>query len=69
LDKAVTELIAALKDQDAYVRGVAALSLGSIGPEAKEAAPALLAALKDGDSGVRRSAANALRKIQAVGKS
>ena len=69
MDKAVTELIAALEDRDWAVRCDAVRALEQIGPAAKEAMPALLVALKDRDSGVRLSAPNALRKIQAVGKS
>src|SRR5262249_2216139 len=42
---AVPGLIAALKDEDTVVRWQAALALGLIGPEAKEAVPALRAAL------------------------
>jgi len=45
------------------VRRVAVVTLGGIGPRAKEAIPALIAALKDDDPGVRQTAAGALGGI------
>jgi len=42
---------------------VAALVLGNIGPEAKDAVPVLERALKDQHAGVAGEAANALRRI------
>ena len=58
------DLIDALKDKDAIVRGEIAESLGEIGPDAKDAAPALTALLKDKNKDVRKNAAEALKKIQ-----
>ncbi len=52
-------LIDALKNGSEH----AALALGEIGPDAREAVPALLAAIKSGQEDVSRSAAEALRKI------
>jgi HEAT repeat protein len=62
-DTVVPALRAALNDLIAQVRSAAALALGEIGPEAKDAVPDLRAALKDQDGDVRRAAAEALRKI------
>ena len=59
----VARLITGLKNRDAMVRRVAVVTLGGIGPEAKEAIPALIAALKDDDPWVRRTAAGALGGI------
>ena len=56
-------LIAALKDQNANVRGGAAEALGRIRPEAKEAVPALIVALKDQNENARSAAAEALGRI------
>jgi HEAT repeat protein len=56
----VPALIAALKDQDGWVRHEAASALGQIG---KTAVPALIAALKDKDGWVRYEAASALGQI------
>jgi len=57
---AVKGLMEALKDKDAEVRKNAAISLGRIGKEAKDAVPALAAALKDSDTDVRGATALAL---------
>jgi len=54
-----------LKDTDAKVRGLAALTLGKIGPAAKGAAPALAACLADADTTVASQAAQALARIGA----
>src|SRR3954467_9652077 len=43
----IPALVAALKDENTYVRRDAARALGRFGAEAREAAPALLAALRD----------------------
>ena len=59
----VARLITDLKNRDAMVRRVAVVTLGGIGPRAKEAIPALIAALKDDDPGVRQTAAGALGGI------
>jgi HEAT repeat protein len=48
---------------DPWARRQAAHFLGSLGPAAKEAAPALNAALEDRDEGVRDAAAKALKSI------
>ena len=60
---AVKALMEALKDKDAEVRKNAAVSLGRIGPKAKNAVPALAAALKDGDNDARGASALALGRI------
>ena len=56
----VAPLTAALKDERPVVRKMAALVLGDLAPDAREAIPALIAALRDADEGVRRRAAVAL---------
>jgi HEAT repeat protein len=53
-------LIAALSDEDADVRLVAAQRLRGHGPEAAKRARALIVALKDEHAGVRREAAESL---------
>ena len=60
--RAVPSLIAALK-KDALVRQNAALALGQIGPDARDAVPALKEALGDSEWTVRRHAAIALGHI------
>ena len=60
---AVPRLIATLKDESALIRGNAAVALGSIGAEAKDAVPALIDALKDPDFYVRSYAAEGLENI------
>ena len=59
-DKAVPELLVALRDPDAAVRRQALHALGGITPlpEPKATVPALIAALQDADAEVRESAAN-----------
>jgi HEAT repeat protein len=52
-----------LKSSDPWARRQAARCLGSLGPQAREAAPALTAALEDKDEGVRSAAAEALKSI------
>ncbi len=56
----VPTLIHKLKDEDGWVRFLAAGELGAIGPAAKEAVPALEAAARDGVEG----AESALKKIR-----
>ncbi len=56
----VPALIAALNDENSYVRWNAAVALGHLGPDAREAVPALIAALKDTDQSVQYDAAIAL---------
>jgi HEAT repeat protein len=60
----VAVLRGTLKSPDPWVRRRAADCLGSLGPNAKEAAPALSALLEDGDEGVRAAAGKALQSIQ-----
>jgi hypothetical protein len=59
----VSILIKALVDRDRWVRISAAVALGQIGPEAKEAVPALIKALGDSDPGMRYRSAEALGQI------
>ena len=60
----VAELIAALKDESDQVRVYAAIALGCIGSDAKEALPALVAASKDDSNRwVREQAAMAAAYI------
>jgi hypothetical protein len=56
-------LIIALEDEDWHVREAAAIVLGHIGPEAKEAVPALIEALQDEEWDVRHAALGALGEI------
>jgi HEAT repeat protein len=60
---AIPSLIQSLKQRDPTARSRAAIALGKMGPEAKEAVPALTAALKDRDVSVKAAAAHALGKI------
>ncbi len=60
-------LIDALQDPDARVRWESAVTLGSLGPEAREAGPALIGALQDQDEVVRRAAATSLEQIAPDG--
>lgn len=53
----------ALKDKDAKVRSLAAVSLGLLGPGAKVAVSDLTTALRDEDPTVRRHALGALKRI------
>ncbi len=57
----------ALQDPDARVRWESAVTLGSLGPEAREAGPALIGALQDQDEVVRRAAATSLEQIAPDG--
>jgi HEAT repeat protein len=57
-------LVEALKDHEPWIRSTAAQSLGSIGPEAKDAIPALTQALQDPDQTVVHFAGAALRLIR-----
>lgn len=56
-------LIVSLRDPDPSIRRAAALCLGTIGPEAKEAVPALVEALSGEPEDFRWAAVWALRKI------
>jgi len=60
-DQVIEGIIAALKDEDMYVRKGAVIALGEIGDE--RAVEPLIATLKDEDSNVRKNAAEALGKI------
>jgi HEAT repeat protein len=62
--EAVNDLIAVLKDKDAGFRGLAAFTLGQVGPKAKAAVPALTNAMDDADVQVQLAAIVALAKIQ-----
>jgi HEAT repeat protein len=63
---AATALTEALQDMDCRVRAAAALALGRIGPEAREAVPVLIPALQDESEAVRRAAAEALGNLEAA---
>ena len=60
--KTLTQWIEALKDEDPYVRCLAAFTLGKLRDE--RALPALIEALKDKKSSVRRNAALALGELR-----
>ncbi len=62
-EPAVPNLIAALGDEDAYVRMLAASVLGQVGPGARTAIPALTRALVDPKDDVRATAAFALGQV------
>jgi HEAT repeat protein len=65
-DPGIASLTAALDDKDDFVREYGARTLGIIGPDAKQAAPALLDRLrKDEERDVREHAAKALGLIGA----
>ena len=57
-------LVQALKDQDEGIRQEAALTLGRVGPAAREAIPALLEAMKDKNKLMRRNAIIGLSCIE-----
>jgi HEAT repeat protein len=60
-------LLAALRDEDVYVRRDAARALGRLAPPAREeAVPALQPLLRDREPSVRKAAAEALRKIDPL---
>jgi HEAT repeat protein len=59
----LSALIAALKDPDGRVRGLAAQAIGEIGPRAALAVPNLVALLADPDEGSRNSACIGLAGI------
>jgi HEAT repeat protein len=61
---AISALIAALMDEDDFVRQEAAAALGGIGSDAKEAKEALTELTRDAKSNVSRAAKRALNKIQ-----
>ena len=60
-DQVIEGIIAALKDEDKYVRKGAVIALGEIGDE--RAVEPLIATLKDKDSNVLKNTAEALGKI------
>jgi len=60
---AIPLLITALRHTDATTRRTAAIILGKIGPDAKEALPALRVLLLDDDQPVRDAAQEAITKI------
>ena len=59
----VPELIDSLNDRDPFMRRLAALVLGNIGPIAVSAVPALIERLRDNDPDVGKQASIALEKI------
>jgi HEAT repeat protein len=59
----VPSLTEALKDEDAFVREIAASCLAKIGPEAKSAIPALIKAMQDPEFEVRGYSATALGNV------
>jgi hypothetical protein len=61
--RAVPDLAARLRDEEAVVRSWAAAALGAIGPEANAAVSTLRQALNDKDEDVRCAASAALRLI------
>ena len=63
--KEIKRLIGELQDQDedSSVRSNAAIALGNIGEDAKDAVPALIQALQDQNSEIRYHAAMALGEI------
>jgi HEAT repeat protein len=63
--RVVEAALAALADDRAGVRKMAALVLGDLALAAAQAVPALAAALRDADEGVRRRAAVALGQYRA----
>jgi HEAT repeat protein len=65
LSKVLLVLITALGDGNAWVRWLAAETLGRIGPAAAEAMPALTAALQDPDQEVLKAAKDALERIRS----
>jgi HEAT repeat protein len=58
--KAIPQLMAALKDDDPTVRAIAARTIGQIGLDAKAAAPLLILCIDDKEQTVRRRAIFAL---------
>ncbi|HTE90419.1 MAG TPA: HEAT repeat domain-containing protein [Terriglobales bacterium] len=65
---AVPSLIAALKDDDVFVRLDAATAFGHIGPEAAPAIPALVQALTNQHRGVRFNSAYSLELLGPLAK-
>jgi HEAT repeat protein len=63
--QAIPHLVAALKDEDAEVRRLAAWSLGEHDPKRKELIPALQAASKDEDPNVREYALSSMEIIDS----
>jgi HEAT repeat protein len=66
--EAVGAVIAALKDERALVRKMAALVLGDLALDPARAVPALAEALGDPDEGVRRRAAVALGQFRVAAR-
>ncbi|WP_422929716.1 HEAT repeat domain-containing protein [Singulisphaera sp. PoT] len=66
---ALADLIRGLKLRDAAARSRCAITIGRMGPAAKEAVRALTAALKDRDAGVRAASAYSLGQIGPEAKS
>jgi len=60
----VPDMVALLKDDNWEMRRGAAVTLGRLGSEAKEAVPALTKALNDTNAAVRVKAEEALKKIK-----
>jgi len=66
---ALPTLVAALTDENVYVRQYAALSLGACGPLASDSVPELTLALRDDNEAVRVSAVEALGRIGPAAES
>ncbi len=64
LRKMVSSLIGVLKHQKTTVRWGAAICLGNLGPEAREALPTLRLLLQDRNHLVRRAAEEAIKRIE-----
>ena len=64
--KVMPGLVEALKDHEGDIRRSAAIGLGYLGDQAREAIPALQGALKDRDARVREAASAALNRIDPV---
>jgi HEAT repeat protein len=64
LDVKIKELVAALRDEDPWVRQVAALELGRLGPVASQALPVLEGVQRDASRFVRWQAGGAVRRIR-----
>ncbi len=67
-EDAVPILIDHLAHEQTDIRRWAAVTLGEVGPPAREAIPPLLDALRDGDNSVRDAAKDALEKIDRMGQ-
>lgn len=62
-ERVAPALVAALHDENVYVRRDAAITLANLSSPAKDVVPALWAALKDKKRSVRKAAARSLQRI------